>query len=90
MELYCMRKKSYEDVRSFSPQVEPQSEDKRRRAHPWWKETLLQKEKKFRIIVSETLLLLHVLVSEGFGLRIISGKSIWFVKGEYVYLIKKK
>ena len=26
----------------------------------------------------------------GFGFRIISGKSIWFVKGEYVYLIKKK
>ena len=64
MELYCMRKKSYEDVRSFSPQVKPQSKDKRRRAHPWLKETLLQKEKKFRIIVSETLLLLRVLVSE--------------------------
>ena len=34
---------------------------------------------------------LRVLVSEGFGFRIISGKkSIWFVKGEYIYLIKKK
>ena len=33
---------------------------------------------------------LHVLVSEGFGFRIISGKGIWFVKGEYIYLIKKK
>ena len=26
----------------------------------------------------------------GFGFRIISGESIWFVKGEYIYLIKKK
>ena len=33
---------------------------------------------------------LGVLVSEGFGFRIISGKGIWFVKGEYIYLIKKK
>ena len=33
---------------------------------------------------------LRVLVSEGFGFIIISGKSIWFVKGEYIYLIKKK
>ena len=33
---------------------------------------------------------LRVLVLEGFGFRIISRKSIWFVKGEYIYLIKKK
>ena len=33
---------------------------------------------------------LRVLVSEGFGFKIISGKSTWFVKGEYIYLIKKK
>ena len=33
---------------------------------------------------------LCVLVSEGFGFKIISGKSTWFVKGEYIYLIKKK
>ena len=33
---------------------------------------------------------LCVLVSKGFGFRIISGKNIWFVKGEYIYLIKKK
>ena len=26
----------------------------------------------------------------GFGFKIISGESIWFVKGEYIYLIKKK
>ena len=26
----------------------------------------------------------------GFGFRIISGESIWFVKGEYIYLIKKE
>ena len=25
----------------------------------------------------------------GLGFRIISGKSIWFEKGEYIYLIKK-
>ena len=29
---------------------------------------------------------LRVLVSEGFGFRIISGQSIWFVKGEYIYI----
>ena len=33
---------------------------------------------------------LRVLVSEGFGFKIILGKSIWFMKGEYIYLIKKK
>ena len=32
---------------------------------------------------------LCVLVSEGFGFKIILGKSIWFVKGEYIYLIKR-
>ena len=26
----------------------------------------------------------------GSGFRIISGESIWSVKGEYIYLIKKK
>ena len=33
---------------------------------------------------------LCVLISEGFGFKIIPGKRIWFVKGKYIYLIKKK
>ena len=33
---------------------------------------------------------LRVLVLEGFSFRIISRKSIWLVKEEYIYLIKKK